>query len=385
MPSGLQAKLNRMKTALPQTPARRSGGLVCRVSRMPVDPAIHDLPAAGLRRIGWAGPRFDVRRCLFLDTETTGLSHGAGTVAFLVGVGWVEDDELVIEQTMLRDYADEPELIDRLAGRLAGFDCVCTFNGRTFDMPLLQARFTMCRMRDRWRDVENLDLLFPARRTWRLRLGSCRLADLERAILGTPREDDLPGSEVPARFFEFMKTGDESLLADIVDHNRQDIATLAALLIRLCEVNDKPERLTDQRDQFSVGRALERQGELGAARELYRVSAVPRPAGTLAALGGDRVAGLANWRLYLLCRRSRDWEGARDVLEQMLNRRQMPGAACTALSKLYEHRWMNYRRALEYALASGEYPDGEPEDLLEKRVERIRRKMNEGEKEHGNP
>ena len=124
----------------------------------------------------------------------------------------------------------------------------------------------MCRMRQRWRDLDNLDLLYPARRAWKLRLGSCRLARLEEEILGMPREDDLPGSEVPARFFEFIKTGNEALLDDIVRHNRQDIATLATLLIKLCAVNDRPEALTDQRDQFSMGKSLERQGELKTAR-----------------------------------------------------------------------------------------------------------------------
>ncbi len=379
MASGLRAKLNMMKAPAPAAPQRRPGGVICHVSRVPLNSAIYDLPASGLRRIGWAGPRFDVRRCLFLDTETTGLSHGAGTVAFLVGVGYVDGPELVIEQYLMREYADEPELIDRLSGRMEGFDCVCTFNGKTFDMPLLETRFTMCRMRDRWREMENLDLITPARRAWKLRLGSCRLSNLEAEILGMPREDDLPGSEVPARYFEFMKTGDEALLTDIIDHNRQDIATLSTLLIKLCEINDRPDRLTDQRDQFSLGRSLERQGELKVARELYRVSAIPRPAGTLAALTGERVAGMANWRIYLLCRKSRDWEGARDVLEQMLNRRQMPGEACVALSKLYEHRFGDEKKALQYALKAKDYPDCEPHERLEKRVMRLKRKMSEGD------
>lgn len=380
MASGLRAKLNRMKTAeSAPAPRRRGGGLLCRVSRVPLDAAIYDLPSAGLRRIGWTGPRFDIRRCLFLDTETTGLSHGAGTVAFLVGVGYVDGPELVIEQYLMLEYADEPELIDRLSGRMEGFDCVCTFNGKTFDMPLLETRFTMCRMRDRWREMENLDLITSARRAWKLRLGSCRLSNLEAEILGMPREDDLPGSEVPARYFEFMKTGDEALLTDIIDHNRQDIATLSTLLVKLCEINDRPDRLTDQRDQFSLGRSLERQGELKVARELYRVSAIPRPAGTLAALTGERVAGMANWRIYLLCRKSRDWEGARDVLEQMLNRRQMPGEACVALSKLYEHRFGDEKKALQYALKAKDYPDCEPHERLEKRVMRLKRKMSEGD------
>ncbi|MBQ3476608.1 MAG: ribonuclease H-like domain-containing protein [Clostridia bacterium] len=375
MASGLRAKLNMMRSSAPVEATPRRGGLICHVSREPLDPAIFNLPATGLRRIGWCGPRFDIRRCLFLDTETTGLSGGAGTVAFLVGVGYVEGESLVIEQLMLREYADEPALLDRLGQRMADFDSVCTFNGRNFDMPLLETRFTMNRMRDRWRALENLDLLYPSRRAWKLRLGSCRLCNLEAEILGMPREDDLPGSEVPARFFQFMKTGEDALLDDIVQHNRQDIATLAKLLVRLCAINDRPDLLSDQRDQFSMGKSLERLGELRPAREMYRASARPRPVGTLAALSGERIAGSANWRLYGLCRRSGDWDGAEAVLKQMLRRRQLPGAVCTELSKLYEHRRKDYPKALEFALKSAGYPDGETADLLEKRTARIRRKM----------
>ncbi len=375
MASGLRAKLNMMRSSAPVEATPRRGGLICHVSREPLDPAIFNLPATGLRRIGWCGPRFDIRRCLFLDTETTGLSGGAGTVAFLVGVGYVEGESLVIEQLMLREYADEPALLDRLGQRMADFDSVCTFNGRNFDMPLLETRFTMNRMRDRWRALENLDLLYPSRRAWKLRLGSCRLCNLEAEILGMPREDDLPGSEVPARFFQFMKTGEDALLDDIVQHNRQDIATLAKLLVRLCAINDRPDLLSDQRDQFSMGKSLERLGELRPAREMYRATARPRPVGTLAALSGERIAGSANWRLYGLCRRSGDWDGAEAVLKQMLRRRQLPGAVCTELSKLYEHRRKDYPKALEFALKSAGYPDGETADLLEKRTARIRRKM----------
>ena len=375
MASGLRAKLNMMRSSTPVEATPRRGGLICHVTREPLDPAIFNLPSTGLRRIGWCGPRFDIRRCLFLDTETTGLSGGAGTVAFLVGVGYVEGETLVIEQLMLREYADEPALLERLGRRMADFDSVCTFNGRNFDMPLLETRFTMNRMRDRWRVLENRDLLYPSRRAWKLRLGSCRLCNLEAEILGMPREDDLPGSEVPARFFQFLKTGEDALLDDIVRHNRQDIATLAKLLVRLCAINDRPDLLSDQRDQFSMGKSLERLGELRPAREMYKASAIPRPAGTLAALSGERIAGSANWRLYGLCRRSGDWKGAEEVLLQMLRRRQLPGAVCTELSKLYEHRRKDYPKALEFALKSAGYPDGESAERLEKRTERIRRKM----------
>ena len=383
MASGLRAKLNAMKAAAPAAEVRpaRASGLLARVSRAPLDEAIYVLSPVGLRRMGWTQGRFDVRRCLFLDTETTGLSGGAGTVAFLVGVGYVEGGELVIEQLMMRDYADEPELIDRLSRIMAQFDSVCTFNGRNFDMPLLEARFTMCRMRDRWQALENLDLLVPARRAWKLRIGSCRLSRIETEILGMPREADLPGSEVPERFFRFLKTGDESLLEDILDHNRQDIATLSTLLVQLCRINDQPEALTDPRDLFSMGRSLERQGEWKPARELYRISALPRPRGTLAALAGEHIAGMANWRQYHLLRRSGDVDGAIRVLEQMLQRRQMCGSACIELSKLYEHRKRDCRRALEYALQSRQWGDAEPAEALDRRIARLKHKMDEGMEE----
>ena len=374
--SGLRARLKAMGAAA-DAPKReiRRGSLLTYAVRQDLEPGLTELSGVGLRRIGWSGRSFDVRRCLFLDTETTGLSGGAGTVAFLVGVGFVEGSSFVIEQYLMRDYADEPELIDRLANRMDGFDCVCTFNGRTFDMPLLEARFTMCRMRHRWREMENLDLLPPSRRTWKLRLGSCRLSRLEELVLGMPRTDDLPGSEVPQRYFEYLKSGDLSLLDDIIRHNRQDIATLATLLVKLCEIYDAPEQLEEKRDLFSVGKALERQGELKPARELYRISAIPAPAGTLTALTGDRIAGMANWRIYLLARRSGDGEGMCAVLEQMLARNQMPCAAHTELAKLYEHRCRDYRKALNHAQAARKICTIDEAEALDRRVARLEQKL----------
>jgi len=376
MASGLRAKLKAMGAAA-DTPKKevRRGGLMTYVERRDIEPGLMELPGTGLRRIGWSGRPFDVRRCLFLDTETTGLSGGAGTVAFLVGVGFIEGNALVIEQYLMRDYSDEPELIDRLANRMELFDCVCTFNGKTFDMPLLEARFTMCRMRHRWQEMENIDLLHPARRTWKLRLGSCRLGRLEEMILGLERSGDIPGSEVPQRYFDFLKSGDMSLLEDVIQHNRQDIATLATLLVRLCEIYDDPACLKDKKDLFSVGKALEKQGELKPARELYRVSAVPAPAGTLAALTGERLAGEANWRIYQIERRSGNVEGMKAILEQMKVRGQMPVEVRVELSKLYEHRIRDIRTALRYAReAEALLGNGGAEDIGN-RIARLEKKL----------
>lgn len=378
MASGLRSRLKAIHSSAVDAPKRevRQSGLVCYAARQDIEPGLMNLSGIGLRRIGWSGRAFDVRKCLFLDTETTGLSGGAGTVAFLVGVGFVDGDSFVIEQYLMKDYSDEPELIDRLANRMDAFEYVCTFNGKNFDMPLLEARFTMNRMRHRWREMENLDLLHPARRTWKLRLGSCRLCRLEEFILGMERVDDLPGSEVPQRYFDFLKSGDMTLLEDIIRHNRQDIATLATLLVKLCNVYDAPEQLREKRDLFSVGKALERQGELKPARELYRISAIPAPAGTLAAVTGDRISGMSNWRIYLIARRSKDVEAMRAVLEQMLSRGQMPCAVHTEMAKLYEHHLKKPERALEHAREARKICTSDEAEALDKRIVRLEKKLN---------
>ena len=357
MVSGLRARLNAIAGASPAAEKRnaRPSGVLCRESSHPLDPRLTELPTDGLRRIGWTGGRFDLARLAFLDTETTGLSGGAGTVAFLVGLGYVRDGYFRVEQFLMRDYPDEPEMLAMIADRLDRFDAVCSFNGKNFDLPLLKARYTMCRMQDRWRDPEQLDLLYPARRTWKLRIGSCRLACIEEHILGRGREGDLPGSEVPRRYFDYLKCGDLRLLEDIIDHNRQDIVTLGTLLAHLCCIYQEPERQIHRADLLSMGKALENQGELRRARELYRIAAIPAPAGSISALRDDGIAAQAAWRGYLLARKNRDAEAMRTILEQMAVRRQMREKIYVELAKLYEHQYKHYRRALRYADLAARY------------------------------
>ncbi len=377
MASRLRARLNAMGAAAPKPEPRhpRPSGVAIYSDRRDADPRLFALDGEGLRRIGWCGLKLDPRRILFLDTETTGLSGGAGTVAFLVGLGFIEDETFVVEQYLMRDYSDEPELLGRVAERMQNFDAVCTFNGRNFDLPLLEARFTMCRMRDLWRELPQLDLLYPARRTWKLRIGSCRLSRVEEFILGQPRQGDLPGSEVPQRYFDYLKTGDMELLADIVSHNRQDVATLGVLLAHLCALYAHPERETRRPDLFSMGKALETQGEVKPARELYRVAAIPAPAGSLKAIPENAIAAQAAWRMYLLIRRGGDREQMREQLERMANRRQCRERIYVELSKLYEHRYKNPQRALRYAELAAKYVPEEQREELARRRERLRGKV----------
>ncbi|MGI6239355.1 MAG: ribonuclease H-like domain-containing protein [Christensenellales bacterium] len=375
MSSTLRAKLNAMKTQSPAPPARmHTGGLVRFADQVPAPDSLYALAPEALRRIGWSGKPFDIERCLFLDTETTGLSGGAGTVAFLVGLGTIERGVMTIEQLFMRDYSDEAELLAQLSMRMKDRDCVVTFNGRSFDLPLLRARFTLNRMRE-FPELFDLDLLHPARRAWKLRIESCRLSNIEEQILGIARVDDLPGAEVPARYFDFLKTGDMGLIDDVLRHNKQDIATLAQLLAALAGVYRHPEQQAHALDLFSLGKALERQGESAQARELYRLSAVPPRAGALPSHRAEDVAGQANWRLFRLCLRARDVSAAISTLEQMIARGQMGVHPHIELAKIYEHRVKNYRRALDHTACALRDCAPAQLDALEWRKARIMRKM----------
>ena len=377
MASGLRAKLNAINAAAPKAEKKpvRAGGVAVYADRRRADAGLFHLDVDGLRRIGWSGRALDIRRCLFLDTETTGLSGGAGTIAFLVGIGFVEGEDIIVEQYLMKDYADEADMLSRLARRMEGFDCICTFNGKNFDLPLLQTRFTMCRMREKWRETDQLDLLYPSRRTWKLRIGSCRLGRIEEIILGQGREGDIPGSEVPQRYFDFLKSGDMALLEDIIAHNRQDIYTLGTLLAYLCALYAAPEKEKHREDIFSMGKALENQGELKPARELYRIASIPAPAGSISTLSGNALAAQAAWRMYLLARKNRDYEAMREILEQMTVRRQMRGKIYVELAKLYEHHYKNPQRALRYADLAVRYASAEEQQALQKRRDRLRGKI----------
>jgi len=166
---------------------------------------------------------------LFLDTETTGLSGGAGTVAFLLGVGHFCKGGFIVKQYLMRDYDEEPALLDNLSAELGGRDALVTYNGRAFDMNLLETRCIMNGMRLP-QTPRHIDLLRPARRIWRRCLDNCRLTTIESVILGEHRTDDIPGSQIPQVFFEFLETREWEAIQKVLQHNRLDILAMAAML-----------------------------------------------------------------------------------------------------------------------------------------------------------
>jgi uncharacterized protein len=200
---------------------------------------------------------FDLRRAVFLDTETTGLAGGAGTAAFLIGIGWVDGERFRVRQYFMRDYHEEAALLHALAEELQHFDRLVTFNGKMFDVPLLDARFRLNRSRFPLTGAPHLDLLHPARRLWKERLESCRLQSLENAVMGLRRTGDIPGEEIPQVYFDWVRRRDARMLAKVFEHNRQDIVSLAALAVLACQWVEEG-RAEDPRDVFSLARVLER-------------------------------------------------------------------------------------------------------------------------------
>ncbi len=314
-----------------------------------------------------------LERLLFLDTETTGLGMGAGTVAFLLGLGWVEGDAFVVRQLMMRDYPEEPLQMAAFEELLSGFVAFVTYNGKSFDLPLLENRLTMQRMRHVDVHLPHLDLLYPARRVWRMRLTDCKLSNIEARILGCGRVNDLPGSEVPERFFRYLKTGEFALLEDVLHHNLLDIQTLGKLLAKLVQVFTVPEQQDFFEDVFSVGRALARDGQREMARACFRVASV-----------GD-LAEQARTQLALSHRRDRQYTDAEAVYTAMAAQGQGGLMPYVELAKLAEHHRRDLPMALRHTEAAlervalreqlGRPPDPEVSTALHMRRARLLRKL----------
>ena len=176
----------------------------------------------------------DVRRMVFWDTETTGLG-GPGTYVFLVGLGYLEDDAFVVRQHFIRSPDEEAAMLQAIAETLPQWPTMTTFNGVSFDLPLLRARMKVHDIKLDLRDVLHCDLLYGARRLWQRRLRNCRLQTLEEHILDFKRQGDVPSAEVPGMYFDYLETGDLASLEGVFHHNVLDIISLAGLMIAMHE------------------------------------------------------------------------------------------------------------------------------------------------------
>jgi uncharacterized protein YprB with RNaseH-like and TPR domain len=211
----------------------------------------------------------DPEKWLFLDTETTGLAGGTGTYAFLIGLAWWDAGGLQVEQFFMRDFTEEYSLLHELSARVAERPVLVTFNGKSFDWPLLENRFTMTRSIAVPKLAAHLDLLHPARALWKLRLGSVRLVELERHVLDAPRlgwhrENDVASALIPQFYFDYLRGGPAEPLAGVVRHNQMDLRGLAALFGKINALLSEPagtENEIESLDLFGLSRFLHRRGE----------------------------------------------------------------------------------------------------------------------------
>jgi uncharacterized protein YprB with RNaseH-like and TPR domain len=229
------------------------------------------LPAATVANL------VDLPPACYFDTETTGLSTGAGTVVFLAGLGHLEGNQLVVRQLLLPDYPHEAALLRLACAELAGLPRVVTYNGRGFDLPLLITRLTVHRLFREMAALPELhdDLLPVARRLYRRPLGGARLADVEFGILGVIRNSDCPGSEVPSRYFGYLRGGSPDLLTDVLDHNLQDIVSLALLEAEIVRMRAGGWRDAPVLDPHGMAVELLRHGASEEALEVVEAAMLP--------------------------------------------------------------------------------------------------------------
>ncbi|MDP8922376.1 MAG: ribonuclease H-like domain-containing protein [Chloroflexota bacterium] len=256
----------------------------------------------------------------------------------MVGLGFFESGQFIVRQYFMRHHAEEPAMLTAVGDELRRFVAVVTFNGKAFDLPLLQTRFTQTRLRPRLPTDPHLDILHAARRFWRDRLESCSLASIEAAILGHARERDVPSWVIPELYFRYVRGGDARAMARVFDHNRDDILSLAAITCRLGRVLGAPTADADVHDLFAVARLLEDLGLWDDACACYELA--------LEAGRGTSVRRQVASRLAALCKRA----GRSERAVQLWRRLAVGGPpSCEPyieLAKHYEHRVRDYAAAI---------------------------------------
>jgi uncharacterized protein len=300
----------------------------------------------------------------FLDTETTGLAGGSGTCAFLVGVGRITPEGFRVRQFFMRDYGEEPSLLDALTRHLKSFRVLITYNGRAYDQPLLETRYRLNRARPPFAAMDHLDLLHGARRLWKLRFESCRLVDLENAILGVERHGDMPGALIPYIYFEYLRTRQAARLLPVFQHNATDILTLACLtgIVPYAFKDPTSAPLRHGAEMAGIARWLREAGELEQALALFRRAIdVGLP---------DDLLFRTLWDIGLLERRL-----GGDALivwnDLAICKNPFRVRALEELAKHYEHEERDYGKALEFTRQALEF---EESDDLRNREERLIRR-----------
>lgn len=271
---------------------------------------------------------------LFLDLETTGLAGGTGTYAFLAGLGRFVKGDFAVDQVFLATPSAERAWLEAVEELIAPAEGFVSYNGKRFDMPLLETRTVLQRKRPDWRDLPHLDLLHLARGFWKRTLPTCRLADVERYILGLEREgSDVPGALVPELYRLFLEDGNAAPLEGVFYHNKMDILSLAALRSHMGTLIGGDGGTDGER--VAAGDLWFRRGQPDRARAIW----------DRACTSGNCAPALE--RLADLARKRRDWKEAAELWERALPFTPSPIEVFVELAKVYEHRTRETERALE--------------------------------------
>ena len=334
-------------------------------------------------------------RLLFVDLETTGLMGGAGTYAFLVGCAWFDGGSFRIRQYLMSNPMVERSMLGAIAELAGEAGTVVTYNGKTFDLPLIETRYLFHRLDTPFAGLPHVDMLHPARRLWRGHAtggdeygmvdAGCRLQTLERTLCGFEREGDVPGFEIPDRYFRYVRTGDARPLEGVLEHNRLDLLSLALVTARAAQlVEDGPPAVRTAREAVGLGRLYQLAGRVADARRCFglacglddRAPSVPLPAGG----DGAELRAEALSCYARLSRRARTFDDAAAAWSCLLTLPGCPPAivreAAEALAVHHEHRRRDPLSARGFALQSLQLPlTASRREALHHRVARLERKL----------
>lgn len=285
---------------------------------------------------------FDWSQALFLDTETTGLAGGTGTYAFLIGLGYFKDDQFVLEQYLMRDFDEELAILFAVSQRLLKIKHLITFNGKSFDWPLLKTRFALARLEEAGnKELYHLDLLILARKLWHQKFASLSLNSLERNLLSFIRVGDIPGYEIPQRYFSYVQSKEESLLVDIIEHNVADILSMVSLIgIIDSHCSLAPQQCNCPYIAFALGRLAEKNNQ-GQKAEAYFKNALTNA-------DCQELAVKILKRITLLCKGQKKWLEMIGFLTKILEIKTQDYWSCIELAKIYEHRLKDLQLAQKY-------------------------------------
>jgi uncharacterized protein len=276
---------------------------------------------------------------LFLDTETTGLAGGTGTFPFLIGLGWFEAGSFITCQLFARDFSEEPAMLACLCELASRKRFLVTFNGKAYDLNLLATRFILNRSRGQLCNMPQIDLLHPSRRIYSHRLENVRLVTLEASVLGVRRGNDVPGHEIPQRYFDWLRRKDGRLMADVFRHNRLDVISMASLLKHLTDlVEGRPSTDPNHGDLLSVAKLHHDRGDLAAAGRILE---------PLSRSGQPGVARSARRSLSLIHKKTGQRHDAVALWEEMIALNPCDVFAAEELAKWYEHHVRDYGLAVE--------------------------------------